>query len=290
MPADVCPRLLWFFLILAANWLLSPPFATAEGLWGKLKSGAETGGAVLQDGAGKGLELGGELTKRGLEAGRGAVEDTLGHFYRDGTREEVRARVDQMVFDILDRLFDQDPEAHLLFDRGHGYAVFEVRQVSITLVAGYGYGVAVSHDGDDRIYMKTASGGLEISKGMAGLVSRWVVLFEDAAAFASFVAEGFDASAEVAGTLGGQGAAFGARYRPGVAFYRVGEEGLRLAVGLSGIRFWPDAWLNGAETPAEVVSGPDLGAQPTQVLMPPEPVPSQPEAQPAGAPPLGNGD
>lgn len=243
--------------------LLLPSLVCAEGLWDKVKSGAEKSGTVLKEGAGKGLEAGGALTKRGLEAGKGAVEDTVGHFYRDGTPEEIRARVDRMAFDTLDRLFAEDPEAHLLFDSGYGYAVFEVRQVSLTVLAGYGYGVALSQDGSRRSYMKMASGGVEVAKGVGGFVSQWVVLFEDQAAFDAFITEGFDATAEASGTLGGERAELGTRYRKGVAFYRVTDGGLRLAASLSGTRFWSDDWLNGV-APAEVISGPDLGAPPIQ--------------------------
>ncbi|MGE5154384.1 MAG: hypothetical protein ACM3ST_10235 [Bdellovibrio bacteriovorus] len=259
-------------LILLAG-LLAPP-ATGQGLWDKVKSGAEKGGAVLKEGAGKGLELGGELTKRGLEAGKDAVDDTLDHFYRDGTPDEIRARVDQMAYDTLDALFARDPEAHLLFDAGFGYAVFEVRQVSMTVVAAYGYGVAVSRDGDRRLYMKMASGGVEVSKGVGGLASQWVVLFEDQAAFGAFVTEGFDASAEASGTLGGERAELGTRYRKGLAFYRITEAGLRVAASLSGIRFWSDEALNAA--PAEVISGPDLSAPAARPSPIPEVAPTEP--------------
>lgn len=264
--------------------LLFPSLVGAEGLWDKVKSGAEKGGAVLKEGAGKGLELGGALTKRGLEAGKGAVDDTLGHFYRDGTPDEIRVQVDQMAIDTLDGLFAQDPEAHLLFDSGYGYAVFEVRQVSMTVLAGYGYGVAVSQDGSRHVYMKMASGGVEVSKGVGGFVSQWVVLFEDQAAFDSFVTEGFDASAEASGTLGGERAELGTRYRKGFAFYRVTEGGLRIAASLSGTRFWSDEALNSA--PAEVLSGPDLGAPPIQPppVMGESPVESPPDTmgEPSG--------
>ena len=265
-PSPRCPKV--FRLAVLAVALLSPPLATAGDLWDKVKSGAEKGGTVLKQGAEKGLEVGGAVTKRGIEAGKGAVEDTVGHFYRGGTPEEIRARVDGMAFDTLDRLFADDPEANLLFDSGHGYAVFEVRQVSLTVVAGYGYGLAVSHDGSRRIYMKMASAGVEVSKGVGGFVSQWVVLFQDEAALDAFVTEGFDASAEASGTLGKERAELGTRYRQGVAFYRVTEGGLRLAASLSGTRFWPDDGLNDVEvTPAEVISGPDLTA-PTQVSAP----------------------
>jgi hypothetical protein len=264
-------------LVFLLFWLLSPSFATAEGLWDTMRSGAAKGGAILQEGAEKSLDLGGALTKRGYEVGKGAVEDTFEHFYRGGTPEEIRARVDRMAYDTLDRLFSQDPEAHLLFDSGYGYAVFEVRQVSMTVLAGYGYGVAVSNDGSRRIYMKMVSGGVEVSKGVGGFASQWVVLYEDQAAFDAFVTEGFDASAETSGTLGSERAELGARYRQGIAFYRVTEGGLRLAASLSGTKFWSDDALNGP--PAEVISGPDLAAPEAQV--PPEPeVPPGSEASP----------
>jgi len=283
-------------LVFLLFWLLSSSIATAEGLWDTMKSGAVKGGAILQEGAEKSLDLGGALTKRGYEVGKGAVEDTFEHFYRGGTPEEIRARVDRMAYDTLDRLFSQDPEAHLLFDSGYGYAVFEVRQVSMTVLAGYGYGVAQSNDDSRRIYMKMVSGGVEVSKGVGGFASQWVVLYEDQAAFDAFVTEGFDASAETSGTLGSERAELGARYRQGIAFYRVTEGGLRLAASLSGTKFWADDALNAP--PAEVLSGPDLaaprarpGAQvPPQPEVLPEPsseaiLESVPEAPPAEQPP-----
>ena len=283
-------------LVFLLFWLLSSSIATAEGLWDTMKSGAVKGGAILQDGAEKSLDLGGALTKRGYEVGKGAVEDTFEHFYRGGTPEEIRARVDRMAYDTLDRLFSQDPEAHLLFDSGYGYAVFEVRQVSMTVLAGYGYGVAQSNDDSRRIYMKMVSGGVEVSKGVGGFASQWVVLYEDQAAFDAFVTEGFDASAETSGTLGSERAELGARYRQGIAFYRVTEGGLRVAASLSGTKFWADDALNAP--PAEVLSGPDLaaprarpGAQvPPQPEVLPEPsseaiLESVPEAPPAEQPP-----
>jgi hypothetical protein len=231
----------------------------------------------VKSGAEKGLELGGAVTRRGLEAGKGAVDDTVNHFYREGTAEEVRARVDKMAYDTLDRLFSRDPETQLLFDAGVGYAVFEVRQLSMTVLAGYGYGVAVTNDGGQRIYMKMVSGGLELSKGLGGFVSQWVVLFEDQAAFDEFVTQGFDASAETSGTLGGERAELGTRYLKGASFYRVTEAGLKVAATLSGTRFWSDGWLNGVEgEPAEVPSGPDMGPPVTGTPPTPGPVPVEP--------------
>lgn len=282
LPAGL-PGAGWLALLVLLPGLL-PSSASGEGLWDRVRSGAERGGAVLKDGVGKGLELGRALTKQGLEAGKDAVDDTLGHFYRSGTPEEIRARIDAMAYETLDRLFAKDPQAHVLFDSSYGFAVFEVRQLSLTVLAGYGYGVAVSNDGGRRSYMKMASTGLEISKGVGGFAAQWAVLFEDQGAFDAFIGEGFDASAEASGTLGGEVAGLATRYLKGIAFYRLTEGGLKIAASVSGTRFWSDDALN--TDPAEVISGPDLGPPPRQAIPTPGMAPSgAPTQQSAGSHP-----
>jgi hypothetical protein len=255
--------------------LLAPP-AWGEGLWDRVKEGTartlERSGELVREGAAKGralteqgIEAGGELAGKGLKAGSELAGDTMGHFYRDGTPAEIRARVDAMAADTLDRLFADDREALLLFDRGYGYGVFEVRQVSMTVLAGYGYGVAASNDGSRRLYMKMATGGVEIAKGIGGFASQWVVLFADRAAFDDFVTEGLDAGASAGGTLGRERAGVEARYRRGIALYRVTQGGLKLAASLSGTRFWPDSALNEPGAPVDALAidqGPAPVAEP----------------------------
>ena len=283
-------------LIHALALLLALPLgAPAEGLWDRVKEGAartyERSGELVKEGAAKGGTLIKQGAEKGLEAGKQVVDDTADHFIRDGTPEEIRARVDKRAFDALDQLFSDDPEAQLLFDSGYGYAVFEVRQVSLTVTAGYGYGVAVSADGTRRIYMKMATGGVELSKGVGGFASQWVVLFEDEAAFSGFVEQGFDASAEATGMAGDEQIDLSARYREGVAFYRVTKGALRLAATLTGTRFWPDDSLNGTEAaPAEVISGPDLALPPPQTDQVGDQAPEAAPALPHLDPAAGGGD
>ena len=89
------------------------------------------------------------------------------------------------------------------FDRSAGYAVFDKREASFYVVAGYGRGVAVDARSGARVYMKMATTGAGLSFGIGGFASQLVILFEDAAAFQTFVAEGLDATAEV-GTMAGE--------------------------------------------------------------------------------------
>ncbi|MFZ1574614.1 MAG: hypothetical protein WAT36_05145 [Chromatiaceae bacterium] len=85
-----------------------------------------------------------------------------------------------------------------------GYAVFDKREASFYVVAGYGRGVAVNAATGSRVYMKMATTGAGLSFGLGGFASQLVILFEDAPGFAAFVAEGLDAATEVGAMAGGE--------------------------------------------------------------------------------------
>lgn len=251
--------------------LASAPPVAAEGIWNRLKQGAadtvEKSGELISEGATKaqslteqGIEKGAELTEKGAEIGGKAiqggidygkefVDDTAEHFNRDGTPEEIRAKVDQMAIDTLDQLFSKYPESQLLLTSGYGYAVFEVRQVSLAVTAGYGYGVAESNDGARHIYMKMVTGGLGISQGLGGFASRLVVLFSTPDAFDQFVEIGLDAGAQAEGMLGKERADLATHAQSDTTIYRVTDGGLKVAASLTGTRFWPDAALNETQPP-----------------------------------------
>lgn len=237
------PRLTSLCRLLPALAIFAAP-AFAEGLLGDLKSGvggaAERGKALSL----RGLATGADLAGRGLDHALRATEDAVAFFLREGTPEEQRSRVDALAFGTLDRLFSADPEAHSLFDRGCGWAVFTVRQVAAAATAGYGYGLAMRRDETERVYMKMATGGIGFSYGMGGFASELVVLLEDEAAFRRFVEQGFEVTAEARGEVGGVRADVAQPFARGVAIYRVTESGLRLEATLFGTRFWPDDALN----------------------------------------------
>jgi hypothetical protein len=243
-----------------------------------VKEGAEQAGSI----AGKGLDAAGAVVAPGLEYGKKLTKDTVDHFHRQGTPEEIRTRVDRMAADGLERLFEQDPDARDLVDRSYGYAVFEVRQASLAVTVGYGYGVAVAGGVADagetqRIYMKMLTGGLELSKGTEGLASEWVVLLEDEPSFRAFVEKGFDASAEAGGKAGAFKKGVATRFSKGMSVFRVDKGSLKLAASLTGTRFWPDSALNPPPPPAPVV---ELPAETPAVA---ERIPAQPGVEPAPA-------
>ena len=73
-----------------------------------------------------------------------------------------------MAETTLERLFAEEPGSRALFDRSAGYAVFDKREASFYVVAGYGRGVAVDAMTGARVYMKMATTGAGLSFGIGG--------------------------------------------------------------------------------------------------------------------------
>jgi lipid-binding SYLF domain-containing protein len=131
-----------------------------------------------------------------------------------------------------------------LFDRSAGYAVFDKREASFYVVAGYGRGVAVNAQTDARVYMKMATTGAGLSFGLGGFASQLVILFQNSAAFDQFVAQGLDATAEAGTMTGEQKDQLALRFDEGKAVFVLTGKGWKIAAKLSGSRYWPDNELN----------------------------------------------
>jgi hypothetical protein len=106
------------------------------GLWDDLRQGATeavekgkaaAGGAVqaTKDFAGEAVDVTKDVAGKAAAKGEAFVSDTKEHFQREGTPEAQRAESDALAYQAMDRLFVDDPEAHGLFDRCFGYAVFD---------------------------------------------------------------------------------------------------------------------------------------------------------------------
>ncbi len=238
------------------------PLTTAQaGLWGDLKQGAaeavEKGKAVAseaaqatQEAAGKASEVTQDLAGKAAVKGEAFIDDTQAHFQREGTPAQLRAQSDDLAYRAMDRLFVDDPEAHALFDRGFGYAVFEMRQVSFGITAGYGYGVARERASNIPTYMNMATGGAGYSLGVGGFAFQLVILFEDEAAYRRFLTEGVEGRAESATMMGEETSHLAREFREGLVIYKLTNKGFKVSVGLIGMRFWADEALNQPTAPA----------------------------------------
>jgi hypothetical protein len=184
---------------------------------------------------------------KAVEKGEAFADDTKEHFQRAGTPEEQRAETDALAYRTMDRLFVDDPEAHSLFDRCFGYAVFEMRQVSFGVTAGYGYGVARERESNIPTYMRMATGGAGYSFGVGGFAFQLVMLFEDEATYRRFLTEGVEGRAEAASMVGDQTDYLAKEFREGLVIYKLTKQGFKVSAGLIGMRFWADKDLNPAE-------------------------------------------
>ena len=196
----------------------------------------------IREGAGKAVQAVGTATGNAVEAAgtvagkaTDAVKDTVDSSRQslgdEATPEATRAKLDAMAKETLMHLFAEKPESRALFDRSAGYAVFDKREASFYVVAGYGRGVAVDSRTGTRTYMKMAT-------------SQMVMLFENAASFHEFVTQGLDAAAQVGTMLGEEREELALRFTDGKAVFVLTGKGWKVSAKLTGSRYWPDEALN----------------------------------------------
>lgn len=209
----------------------------------------------LKEGAAKAATAVGATTKGVLDAtgeaaakAGGAVQETLdstNESLRDeSTPEATRAKLDAMAEATLVRLFAEEPGSRDLFDRSAGYAVFDKREASLYVVAGYGRGVAVDAGSGERVYMKMATTGAGLSLGLGGFASQLVILFQDHATLQGFIVQGLDATAEVGTLVGSEQERLALGFHEGKAVFVLTGKGWKIAGKLTGSRYWPDEALN----------------------------------------------
>jgi len=190
------------------------------------------------------LEAAGEAAEKATGAVKESVDSTRKSLRDEATPEATRAKLDEMADATLTRLFAEEPGSRALFDRSAGYAVFDQREASFYVVAGYGRGVAVNSRTGSRVYMKMATTGAGMSFGLGGFESQLVILFEDSDALELFVARGLDATAEVGAMVGEEKDQLALRFNEGKAAFVLTKKGWKIAAKLTGSRYWPDEELN----------------------------------------------
>lgn len=224
--------------------MLAPMVATAELSLEGLKEGAAKAAKVVGDTAKGALDATGEATGKATEAVKETVESTNESLGDAATPEATRAKLDGMAEATLKRLFAEEPGSRELFDRAAGYAVFDKREASFYVVAGYGRGVAVDAATGKRVYMKMATTGAGRGFGLGGVASQLVILFQDSNKLEQFITQGLDATAEI-GTMAGDakdGLVLG--FNEGKAVFVLTGKGWKIAAKLTGSRYWPDDALN----------------------------------------------
>jgi lipid-binding SYLF domain-containing protein len=209
-----------------------------------LKERASKAGKAVGETAGSAVDTVGAAAGKATDAAKETVESTQKDLRDEATPEATRAKLDAMADTTLTRLFADRPDSRELFERSVGYAVFDTREASFYVVAGYGRGVAVDRRDGSRTYMKTAKTGAGLSFGLGGFDSQLVILFRDDGKFTDFFSTGLDASAQVGTMAGDKKDELALRFSDGKAMFVLTKEGWKIAAKLTGSRYWPDNELN----------------------------------------------
>jgi lipid-binding SYLF domain-containing protein len=222
----------------------APTFAHAEISFEGIKEGAAKAAKAIGDTTQDALEA----TEKAAGKARDAVTETVDSAQEslgdEATPQETRAKLDAMAEATLQRLFAEEPGGRALYDRSAGYAVFDKREASFYVVAGYGRGVAVDARTGARVYMKMATTGAGMGFGLGGFASQLVILFEDSAMLEQFITQGLDATAEVGTMAGDEKDRLAVGFNEGKAVFVLTGKGWKVAAKLTGSRYWPDDALN----------------------------------------------
>jgi hypothetical protein len=230
--------------LLALLLVTAPVVADAQLSFEDLKEGAAKAAKAVGDTTKGAVDAAGEAAGKATDAVKESADSTTKGLTDEATPEATRAKLDAMAEATLKRLFADEPDSRALFDRSAGYAVFDKREASFYVVAGYGRGVAVNSKSGERVYMKMATTGAGLSFGLGGFESQVVILFQDGAKFQEFVAEGLDATAQIGTMTGEQKDELALRFNEGKAVFVLTGTGWKIAAKLTGSRYWPDNELN----------------------------------------------
>jgi lipid-binding SYLF domain-containing protein len=224
--------------------MIAPTVANAEISLEGIKEGATKAAKAVGDTTKGAVDAAATAAGKATGAVKETVDSTKAGLSDEATPEATRAKLDAMAEATLARLFADEPGSRALFDRSAGYAVFDKREASFYVVAGYGRGVAVDANTGSRTYMKMATTGAGMGFGLGGFASQLVILFENSAALQRFMAEGLDATAAVDAMAGDEKERLALGFDDGKAVFVLTGKGWKIAAKLTGSRYWPDDELN----------------------------------------------
>ena len=222
---------------------IMPAIGSAQLLQG-IKEGAGKAVQAVGTATGNAVEAAGTVAGKATNAVKETVDPSRPNLRDEATPEATRAKLDAMAATTLAQVFAEKPGSRALFERSAGYAVFDKREASFYVVAGYGRGVAVDPSTGARVYMKMATTGAGFSFGLGGFASQMVILFEDASRFREFVTQGLDGAAQVGTMMGEEREELALRFTDGKAIFVLTGKGWKVTAKLTGSRYWPDEALN----------------------------------------------
>lgn len=161
-------------------------------------------------------------------------------------KAEHRIDVLEMSQEVLQELYEQQPDVKQKVRDGAGYAVFQNANVNFIVASvGSGYGVVIDNKTNRKTYMKMAEAGVGFGAGIKDF--SLVMIFHDKEAMERFVEQGWSAGAQAdaSAKAGDQGAAVGGEVTlDNVTIYQITQSGIALQLTIKGTRIWKDPDLN----------------------------------------------
>ena len=163
------------------------------------------------------------------------------------TAAEKRQAVQNMRAETLDELYRIHPYAEGQIDQAVGYGVFSNLGFNLFLLStASGWGVVRDRTTGTDTYMKMYSAG--IGPGLGVKDFRGIMVFTTKTALASFIEDGWDASAQADAVAKsedkGDGWAGAVDVAPGIKLYQITKQGLALQATIQGTKFWQDDELS----------------------------------------------
>jgi lipid-binding SYLF domain-containing protein len=165
----------------------------------------------------------------------------------DNKKEKQQKEIHDMAHETLQRLYKADPQAKAAVEGAAGYAVFTNLGVKILVAgSGNGRGIAVDNKNKSETFMKMLE--LQAGLGLGVKKFRVVFVFDNDAAFKSFVNSGwqFGGQSTVAAKAGDKGGAMAGAVSVsyGVWMYQLTDEGLALEITAKSTKYYKDGDLN----------------------------------------------
>lgn len=163
------------------------------------------------------------------------------------TQAEKREAVETKSREVLAELYKLNPGAQKTVEGAAGYAVFSNFGMKLGIAGGgTGKGIAVDNATKAITYMKMVE--LQAGLGLGAKSFKLVWVFEDPAAFKTFVSSGWElggqsSAAAKAGSEGGS-VSGAVSVSPGVWLYQIVGSGLALEFTAKGTKYYKDKDLN----------------------------------------------
>jgi len=153
-------------------------------------------------------------------------------------RETINANAQK----ALSRLLEESKGAKEMYEKSAGYAVFDSREFAFLIKTGFGHGVAVNKNTDERTYMNMASGGLNIGGGIKYM--QVIFMFPTENTLNKFIHDGWTAESDASAVGGDDSSEVGITLADGTKIFQLVDTGVMLKASISGTKYWKDSDLN----------------------------------------------